>query len=107
MITLLAMLAASSSFDPVPSASSITPDSLVVAEIERLGSKSATGVAFSVDGDGTIVGCAVEQSSGSETLDREACALVMTRARWAPSGADGAGSAPRTHRIRIVWDIEE
>ena len=71
-----------------------------------MGVESATELSFVIGVDGKASDCTVERSSGSDKLDAQACAILTSRAQWAPGSAVG-GDRPARLRTRIVWRIEE
>jgi TonB family protein len=70
------------------------------------GEQGTTAVRIMVSADGTVTGCDVEKSSGSEALDTTSCALITARLRYAPA-RDAAGVAtPSVVRTRIAWRLQ-
>ena len=56
-----------------------------------------------VSAAGQPLGCTVTRSSGSASLDRRTCELVMTRGAFIPA-SDGAGGRRRaTYHARFTW----
>jgi periplasmic protein TonB len=83
------------------------PDPLV-AEIDRVGSDSATKMEISVDAKGKVTGCVVVESSGSSDLDEKACNIIIEKAKFGPR-IDPQLKMPIAYSLfqRVVWRIEE
>lgn len=59
-----------------------------------------------IDNKGAVTDCRVKTSSGSETLDATACALLKARGRFHPA-RDGKGMAVDSIRDqRVLWKLE-
>lgn len=80
----------------------------LVAEIDRVGSDSATKMEISVDAKGKVTGCVVVESSGSADLDEKACNLIIEKAKFGPR-IDPQLKMPIAYSFfqRVVWRIEE
>jgi TonB family protein len=54
---------------------------------------------------GVVYGCHVVGSSGSESLDRRTCQLVMTRVTFIPASDGQGGRRAGTYNGRITWRL--
>lgn len=115
MIILIAALALQDTIPPVAlqtadnaEVQNPTPDP-VAAEIFRLGvQESRTEMLIDVASDGKVADCMISKSSGSDFLDRRACAIVVEHGRFAPRIDPEIGRAIAFQvRQGVVWRIED
>jgi len=71
---------------------------------ERVGETGTTKMIVAITPQGRAADCRITQSSGSDRLDRAACAHVTDQWRWKPFSRDSAAPAPRTG-VTIVWKL--
>lgn len=69
--------------------------------------EGTTAVRLSIDTDGKVADCVVEESSGSSLLDRKTCSIFRTRARFTAARDRQGKPVPDTYRERITWRIED
>jgi TonB family protein len=69
-----------------------------------VGEAGTTKISVAISPQGQAVDCRISQSSGSDRLDRVACAHVTEYWRWKPVSREGLATAPRTS-VTIVWNL--
>lgn len=109
LLALMLADAVAAQSDPVPLmplSSLIGKDDFPATALKQ----SATGSVdfrLAVDANGKPDGCTVQQTSGSKDLDEATCAVMLTRARFAPA-IDRNGTRIRgTYAGRVRWAIED
>lgn len=55
--------------------------------------------------DGKVTGCSVAQSSGSASLDAEACHIALTRVHYAPAHSPAVGAMASQTLLPIQWRL--
>lgn len=75
------------------------------AEAMRREESGAVGYEVTVSANGAPRACRVTQPSGSESLDRRTCELVMERSAYIPA-TDGSGPLGGVSHGRIRWQME-
>jgi protein TonB len=68
--------------------------------------QGTVAVTLQIDSGGDVSGCTVEQSSGSETLDRATCSILTERARFAPARDLAGNAVPDRYTQRVVWRLQ-
>jgi hypothetical protein len=89
---------------PLPlTAASWVSDADFPADALRRGETGVTVYEARVSAAGQPVGCTIFSSSGSASLDRRTCDIILARGRFIPSvDAAGAGTSG-VHHGRIIW----
>jgi len=59
-----------------------------------------------VDPRGKAANCAIISSSGSDTLDRKACAVAIRKARFAPALDANGAPVYGTYRSKVTWALD-
>lgn len=70
----------------------------------RVGEAGTTKMSVALTPQGRATDCRIVQSSGSDRLDRVACAHVTDQWRWKPASRDSSAPLPRTF-VTIVWKL--
>ncbi|MES2254144.1 MAG: energy transducer TonB [Pseudomonadota bacterium] len=73
---------------------------------QRLGEQGRTDMEVAISTEGTVTGCKVVKSSGSERLDTAACAYVQSHWRWKPPTREGKPVAVNTN-VNVVWNLKD
>ncbi|TMJ18173.1 MAG: energy transducer TonB [Alphaproteobacteria bacterium] len=58
-----------------------------------------------IDGEGSVTGCTIVQSSGSAELDETTCRIITERARFHPARDAKGRVAPDEYSGRVHWVI--
>lgn len=82
----------------------ITTNDYPMSEVAK-GITGISEIEMVIDRDGRVSQCMIKSSSGSDTLDATACALIKVRARFTP-GRDATGKKiDYPYKRRIVWQL--
>jgi TonB family protein len=108
--------AAAAPFQPASEARAGTPPRLIQGSISNADYPSAavaasqqgtTAMKIMVGADGSVTGCSVEATSGSQELDTTSCALATSRFRFAPARDASGGAIPSIYRTRVSWRLQD
>ncbi len=73
---------------------------------QRLGEQGTTTMQVAISTEGSVTGCKVIKSSGSERLDNAACTYVQGHWRWKPPTREGQAVAVNTD-VNVVWNLKD
>jgi protein TonB len=73
---------------------------------QRLGEQGTTQMEVAINKEGSVEGCKVIKSSGSERLDTVACSYVQSHWRWKPPTQNGQAVAVNTNGS-VVWNLKD
>nr|WP_066546823.1 MULTISPECIES: energy transducer TonB [unclassified Sphingomonas] len=71
------------------------------------GEEGTTAVSWDINEQGRIENCRVTASSGSQALDRAACAALTRRGRYTPAKDQNGNPIRSSSSRRIVWKIPQ
>jgi TonB family protein len=105
VVTLLpaAMILTAAAMAPEPSGRWGVSVDDYPAEALRDKAQGTTRFEVAVDADGKATACTVLKSSGHASLDQQACAVLMSRARFKPARDDAGNPVAGTWRHLVVW----
>lgn len=72
-------------------------------EVQQAGTTGIVGFTLMVDAQGSVIGCQIEQSSGSTVLDTTTCKLLNTRARFKPARDNKGRATADRYASRVMW----
>jgi TonB family protein len=75
------------------------------AEARRLGQEGLVRVALTIDEQGRVSGCTVEESSRSPALDSATCMILRRRARFEPARDLAGRAVASATRTNILWKL--
>lgn len=84
----------------------VTNDDYPAAAL-RAEEQGRTAFRLAVGSDGRPTGCIVTASSGSSSLDRAACTLVMRRARFTPGKDESGNAVGGSYANSFSWRIPD
>jgi protein TonB len=73
----------------------------------RRAEEGVTGFTLTIRPDGTVSGCEITKSSGSDDLDQTTCTLITERARFEAATDDHGRKVAGTWSSSIRWQIPE
>lgn len=76
-------------------------------EAIRNGEEGIVAVTLTVGPDGKVADCAVDQSSGSPSLDVQTCRILWSRAQFTPARDAQGKPVQDTYTQRIRWELPE
>lgn len=76
-------------------------------EAIRNGEQGTVAVTLTVNAEGKVADCVVNQSSGSPSLDVATCRILWTRAQFTPARDAQGKPVQDTFRQRIRWELPE
>ncbi|HEX9931215.1 MAG TPA: energy transducer TonB [Allosphingosinicella sp.] len=79
----------------------------VPAELRRRRSRASSTIELDVSPAGTATACTVTRASGEPRLDRLACSLVSSRARFRPLYAAPGRPIAARHDITAEWEVTD
>lgn len=69
------------------------------------GEEGSTRFTLTIDAQGRPTACVIDSSSGSSTLDEQACLLLVQRARFVPAFAENGQPVVGEYSSTIRWEI--
>ncbi len=69
--------------------------------------QGTTRYRFEINPEGRVSRCTITASSGSTPLDRAACLIVTSRARFAPARDSAGRPVPDAREGDVTWRLEE
>lgn len=74
-------------------------------EAIRNGEEGTVAVTLTVNAEGKVADCAIDQSSGSPSLDVQTCRILWTRAQFTPARDSQGNAVQDTFHQRIRWEL--
>ena len=73
------------------------------AEARKRGEQGRTIARLTISNTGRVTACRIEESSGSESLDKATCRIALARVRYTPAKNDAGEPVASTTTLPVRW----